>query len=162
MKGISPLISAVLLIAFTVAVAGIVSIFFTSFTKSTTGSVSSQGGALIACSGSQPTVDLVRYNSTNVSWIIVTYTNPGSVQLISVAAYITLTNATTFQVSTTLVSSTLNSYASGSFNVSSGISSGSGGAPTEVRIVGVCSTTSGNQTVSGNCLTGQACMSSFT
>lgn len=160
MKGISALIATVLLLAFTIAVAGIVSIFFTGFTKQTTGSVSGQGGALIACSGSAPTVDLVKYNSTNASSINVTYSNPGSIALASVSMYITLSNSTTFQP--TLGSSTLAAYASASVTVSgpsSGIATGSGGAPVEVRVVGVCVTSSGNQTSSGSCLTGQSCMS---
>jgi flagellin-like protein len=152
MKGISPLIAAVLLIAFTVAIGGIVSIFFTSFTKQTTSGVSSQGQALISCTGSAPTVDLVRYNSTLGNMVNITYTNPGAITLQNIVIYTTLSNSTT---NTTVPSSpTLPPAASNSI----ALNLSGGGAPTEVRVVGVCSTSTGNQTVSGSCLTGQGCM----
>lgn len=50
MKGISPLIASVLLIGFTVAVAGLVSVWLTSFTRTTTGTISDQGTEQVVCS----------------------------------------------------------------------------------------------------------------
>jgi flagellin-like protein len=152
MKGISPLIAAVLLIAFTVAIGGVVSLFFTSFTKQTTSGVSSQGQALISCTGSAPTVDLVRYGSSSFMLVNVTYTNPGSITLQNVVIYTTLSNSST---NTTYPSaSTLAPLASASIalNMSGGV------GVTEVRVVGVCVASTGNQTVSGACLSGQSCM----
>jgi len=154
MKGISPLISAVLLIAFTVAVGGIVSIFMTGFTKTTTGAVSSGGQALITCGSSSPTVDQVRGNGTS-GVMNYTYTNPGSIALQNMVIYTTLSNAST--ISSSPSSATLGAMASASISVTL---SGTGNAtPTEVRVVGVCVTSSGNQTVYGSCVTGQSCMS---
>jgi flagellin-like protein len=159
MKGISPLIAAVLLIAFTIAVGGIVSIFMTSFTKQTTGSVSSQGGALIACGSSAPTVDVVNaYKALgNVSF---TVSNPGSLPLYSIAAYVSLSNASTFTVNS-LSGTTLAAYASNStvYAYCYNCAWAGNATITEVRVVGVCVTSAGqNQTVSGSCLAGQACM----
>src|SRR3972149_3341144 len=52
MKGISPLIAAVLLIAFTVAVAGIVSVFFSNLTTTTTSAVNASTQVQVKCAGS--------------------------------------------------------------------------------------------------------------
>lgn len=48
-KGISPLIAAVILIAFVIAVAGIVSGFFTGFFKQRQGEISQKGEAMVDC-----------------------------------------------------------------------------------------------------------------
>ena len=52
MKGISPLIAIVLLIGFTVAVGGILSVWLTSLTTTTTNIVGTAGEKQIKCSGS--------------------------------------------------------------------------------------------------------------
>ncbi len=49
-KGISPLIAAVLLIAFTMAVAAILTAWVTSFTQDTTESVGNESERLVGCS----------------------------------------------------------------------------------------------------------------
>jgi len=49
-KGISPLIAAVILIAFVIAVAGIASTFFTGFTKEQQAGVESKAGSIVDCS----------------------------------------------------------------------------------------------------------------
>lgn len=49
-KGISPLIAAVILIAFVIAVAGIASTFFTGFVKEKKSQISQKGGKTIDCS----------------------------------------------------------------------------------------------------------------
>ena len=153
MKGLSPFIAAIMLIAFTVAVGGIISIFLTGFFKSSTGSVGSSGNALIACAGNAPTVDAVLGNKTSGVFNI-TYTNPGSVSLVSMAGYLTKANATT--VTLTLPSSTLAALSSQSLSVAAGGVDNS--TVTEVRVVGVCISSSGNSTLSGSCLTGSPCM----
>jgi flagellin-like protein len=50
MKGISPLIASILLIAFTVAVAGVVSLWLTSFSRTTTITVQQQAEIELICS----------------------------------------------------------------------------------------------------------------
>jgi flagellin-like protein len=49
MKGISPMIAVILLIAFTVAIGGIISIFFTTFTRTQTTTVSGQTEDQVRC-----------------------------------------------------------------------------------------------------------------
>jgi flagellin-like protein len=68
-KGISPLIAAVILIAFVIAVAGIASTFFTGFTKEQKAGVESKAGTIVDCSVAtldldQDTVDI---NNTDIS-----------------------------------------------------------------------------------------------
>lgn len=50
MKGVSPLIASVLLIAFTVAVATLIMGWFTTFTRTTTTNVSAQAEDVVGCS----------------------------------------------------------------------------------------------------------------
>ena len=64
MKGISPLIASVLLIAFTVAVAGVISVFFTNLTTSSTASVNASTQVQIRCSGSVLSIS----NSSSTTW----------------------------------------------------------------------------------------------
>ena len=52
MKGISPLVATVIVLAFTIAVAGIVGTFLTSFTTTQTGSVGGTGAGLTSCANS--------------------------------------------------------------------------------------------------------------
>ena len=63
-KGISPMIAVVLLIAFTVAVGGILSVWLTSFTTTTTGSVESAATNETKCSGTY--IDVISVSSTAV------------------------------------------------------------------------------------------------
>ena len=147
MKGISPLISAVLLIAFTIAVGGIVSIFFTGFTKQTTGSVSGTGQTLLSCGDSYPTVTSVRYPASGTGMMNVTFANPGNDLLTSITIYTLMSNSVVYTNSSGSLTS-LSSNSTQLFNIN-GL-----GTPTEVRITGVCS----GQTVSGYCLAGATCM----
>ena len=57
MKGISPLIAAVLLIAFTVAIATLVMGWFSTLTRETTTTVSNKTTEAVACSNAQITVE---------------------------------------------------------------------------------------------------------
>mgnify|MGYP000383165667 CR=1 FL=1 len=59
MKGISPLIAAVLLIAFTVAVGGIISIWLTTFAKTTTGNVEASTTDITKCASTYLSLDKV-------------------------------------------------------------------------------------------------------
>lgn len=71
MKGISPLVAVVLLIAFTVGIGGLVSLFATSLTTTSTSIVSRQTEAQTKCAGAWINV----YRVTNSS---VFYSNPSS------------------------------------------------------------------------------------
>lgn len=63
-KGISPMIAVVLLIAFTVAVGGIMSVWMTSFTTSTTGNVDTAATNQTKCSGTY--IDVISVSSTGI------------------------------------------------------------------------------------------------
>jgi flagellin-like protein len=73
LKAISPLIASVLLIAFTVAVAGIVSGWLQGFTRSTTSTVTSQSNTELVCSYAGISLSTVKYSTTD-------YTLSGNVE----------------------------------------------------------------------------------
>jgi flagellin-like protein len=147
MKGISPLIAAVLLIAFTVALGVIVSVFYFTLTKQTTTSVSGTGQTLISCGDSYPTVSVVRYPASGTGVMNVSFANPGDDTLSNITIYTMMSNGVTYiNVSGSLTA--LSSNATQLFNIN-GL-----GIPTEVRVIGICS----SKSVSGSCLSGQSCM----
>jgi flagellin-like protein len=149
MKGISPLIAAVLLIAFTVAIGGIVSVFFTSFTKQTTGSVSSSGQSLVGCGDSQPTVNLVRYPSSGNGIMNVSFLNPGGDNITNVTIYTTMTNGLTYVNGSTWYLNPGQASSTVLFTITSL------GTPSVVKVAGLCL---GIQPVMGSCSSGQVCM----
>lgn len=152
MKGLSPFIATILLIAFTVAVGGIISIFLTGFFKSSVSSVGTQGNILIACSGASPTVDLVKYPLSGTGNVNATFSNPGSLLVTNVSVFVIMPNTSVFTTS----AGNLTALAS---NASTTLVTPSGGvAPAEVRVVGVCVSSQGTQSVSGSCLAGNPCM----
>lgn len=90
-KGISPLIAAVLLIAFTMAVAGILTAWVTSFTQSTTEDVGNESDRLIECSyaglditsasfdGTDATVVVANTGTQDINASVVVYLNNGTI-----------------------------------------------------------------------------------
>lgn len=64
MKGISPMIATVLLIAFTLAIAGIFSGWLTSFTKSTSTTVQERSDTRVTCSYGGIALSNLEYNTT--------------------------------------------------------------------------------------------------
>lgn len=74
MKGISPLIASVILIGFTVAVAGIIGVWLTSLSKTQTSIVEDFGERQAKCAGSALLIKEARYNmsSTHVN-VTLTY-----------------------------------------------------------------------------------------
>lgn len=91
MKGLSPLIATVFLIAFTVGVAGILSGWLTSFTKTTTSTVREQGELEIICNSGGITVSTLKYCSPRLSGAI---TNTGTISLGNITIQIFYANAT--------------------------------------------------------------------
>jgi flagellin-like protein len=90
MKGISPLIATVLLIAFTVAVGGIISVWLTGFTRTQTQAVGSQASISITCSNGGIALSYLSYCKPYLSGIL---TNTGSISLGNLSLTITYTNA---------------------------------------------------------------------
>ncbi|MCJ7478598.1 MAG: hypothetical protein MUP63_00275 [Candidatus Nanohaloarchaeota archaeon QJJ-7] len=64
-KGVSPLIAAVLLIAFTMAVAAILTSWFTTFTEDQSQQLSNQSEQMIQCSYAGIDISNVAYDSEN-------------------------------------------------------------------------------------------------
>jgi flagellin-like protein len=93
MKGLSPLISAILLIAISLAVAGIFSGWFTNFVKTTSKSIEDQGSTKITCANAGIVLENVRYNSTSGN-LIGYIRNTDIVALGDIDIEIFLTNAT--------------------------------------------------------------------
>ncbi|MCD6371093.1 MAG: hypothetical protein J7L39_00050 [Candidatus Aenigmarchaeota archaeon] len=81
MKGISPLIAAVLLIAFTVAVGGIISLWLTTFSRTTTTSVQTGTEKQIKCASTTLEINSVALSSNK---IVITNLGPQEVNLTSI------------------------------------------------------------------------------
>jgi flagellin-like protein len=92
-KGISPLIATVLLIAFTVSVAGMISVWLTSFTKTSTDVVGTQANTQIICSNGQIDLQSVNYCSTN-KYLSGDVSNPSTIALGNISLQILYSNGT--------------------------------------------------------------------
>lgn len=79
-KGISPLIAAVLLIAFTLAVAALLTAWVTTFTQDTTGAIGDRSTEVIECSYAGLSVYSVSYDSAN-DWVNISIANTGTTGL---------------------------------------------------------------------------------
>ena len=90
-KGISAMIATVLLIAFTVVIGGIVSLWLSTLTTTTTGTVGTQTGNQTKCAGAYIKVD--RVSGTNTI-----YSNPTTESITSIT--IVLSNGTTYTPTT--------------------------------------------------------------
>jgi flagellin-like protein len=132
-KGISPLIAVVLLIAFTVAVAGVISLWLTGFTTTTTGSVESASTNQTKCAGVY--IDVISVTNDTVI-----FRNPGSQQINSVVCY--------SSGGENITSGTIN-LAVGDINSTSWVR----GSNSSV----ICSGTCLNIGVTGECNSGQTC-----
>lgn len=70
MKGLSPLVATVLLIAFTVGVGGLISIWLTDFTQTSSKIVSKDSEERIVCSNGAIDLSNLRYCNNNISGIV--------------------------------------------------------------------------------------------
>jgi flagellin-like protein len=93
MKGISPLVATVLLIAFTVAVAGMLSTWLTGFTSSTSKQVSDSSSTTLSCSYGGISLGSLKYGSSSSS-LAGNIENTGTVSLGNVSIQIVYTNKT--------------------------------------------------------------------
>jgi flagellin-like protein len=94
MKGISPLVATVLLIAFTVAVAGIISVWLTGFARTSTSTVGKESERQLICSYAAISLRSVKY-STSSSTLSGILENSGSVAIGNLSLQIIYANATT-------------------------------------------------------------------
>jgi flagellin-like protein len=79
-KAISPMIATILLIAFTVAIGGIISVWMTGYTRTTGASVSGATENMTACLGTYP--DVISVTSTAIL-----IHNPGSEEITNLTCY---------------------------------------------------------------------------
>jgi len=93
MKGISPLVATVLLIAFTVAVAGLLSNWLTGFASQSAQQVSSSSSVTLSCTYGGVSLGNLKYNSTqnNMTGYI---ENTGTVSIGNLSLQIIYTNKT--------------------------------------------------------------------
>ena len=134
MKGISPLIATILLIAFTIGVGGLISVFVTGLTKTSTGITSNSSEALTRCAGASVNV----YSVTNST---VLYSNPNTQSITGIIAV--AGDGKSITPSTTSLSPG-----------ASGVTSWSVGTNTSVRVTALCQSII---SVEGNCEVGEDC-----
>lgn len=158
MKAISPMIAVVLLIAFTVAIGGLVSVWLSTLTSSQTGTIQVSAENLAKCASSTLAASEVRWASPGTSRIVnVTITSGGTENLknitITVAGPGGSTNSPKFFNGTgdDLIPGL--TYAT-SMNVTANVSL----LPPElVSVTGICQ---GSFAVRGECKAGEKCMKS--
>ena len=148
MKGISPLVASVLLIGFTVAIAGIISVWLTGSTRTQTEIIGEQANLQAHCLGSSLVVKEVRRSGGQVNVTYALETGTESLNNITIEA-IALGNSTKigpFYTNSTLGpgdgnSSTLTIQPVGSLEL--------------VRVVGICQK---KFPISTECKAGKPCM----
>jgi len=86
-KGVSPLIAAVLLIAFTMAVAAILTAWLTTFTKEQTENVGNRSNQVISCSYAGIAIYDAVWDDTN-DRMLVSIANTGAIDLTDVNVYV--------------------------------------------------------------------------
>jgi flagellin-like protein len=126
MKGISPMIAVVLLIAFTVALGGVLSVWLTGLTTTQTQQVTNQSSSQVKCS---PSLQIDRVDNTSGS-VNVTFSNPSQLTISGIVASVILPNASIYSTSAgSLTSGSANWTNTGTYVV----------VPTMVRVSGTCS-----------------------
>jgi len=101
-KGISPLIAAVLLIAFTVAIATLIAGWFSTLARSTTATVSNRTDQSVNCAGASITIDQVYATVGNMTTARAIVRNNGLADLSVVGAVSFNTTGINFTSSTSL------------------------------------------------------------
>ena len=167
-KGISPLIATILLIAFTVAVGGIVSLWITGFTQTQTSQVSAGSTDQVQCGSSVLTISRAIYTAGTINNVTfqVGY-NLGNIKLDNIVVYsgcganiVDSSNSSGTFYTTNYASSSFNQGDTKVFFVNTSVNCGSGATgPDFVRIRAICKgPVSGlNYTVASTCQKGEGC-----
>lgn len=149
MKGLSPLIAVILLVAFTVGVAGILSIFFSSFTSTQTGTLEKGGTGLAECGGAR--INIVGVSSGS---IVVSNPNKNKIYTTSVFDDTGATNSTIAVVEKAISSGSIATLSPGNIP---------GSGATKITVLGFCETATGsitNVSIEGVCTKTTSCWSS--
>jgi flagellin-like protein len=80
MKGLDPIVATIILIAFAVAVGGLVALWLTNFATQTTEYTSEQGDKLTACAGAR-----LKFDSVGTGSIV--YSNPTTKLITNITVY---------------------------------------------------------------------------
>jgi flagellin-like protein len=142
MKGISPLIATVLLIAFTVAVGGILSVWLTTFSRTSVDIIGSQSSTQLTCSYSGISLDTMKYSAGQ--YLSGNVRNTGLIGLGNFTLLVVWENATT--LSNQLCSNSTSAFTCTTSNISMStndvksfnISVGGGGNYQTVRLSTNC------------------------
>jgi len=154
MKAISPMVAVVLLIAFTVGVGGLVSIFVTGLTTTSTGITSNSSESLTRCAGAwinvhsvtNTTIFYANPNRQTITGLTATFSD-GTQSLTVLDQSLTVGESN----STTITDTT--GPAGGQRNLTGIMPAGAAGN-TSVTVRGLCLST---VTVEGKCRQGQGC-----
>ena len=149
MKGISPMIATVLIIAFTIAIGGIISLFMTNLTKTTTGEAEKSAAGTSECGGAYIDIINVTTGTTGANNIFVY--NPSRNIIYTLSVYDNMGN-------TNSGSGVISKIDSGNMKklVTENIPQPTA---TKITIVGYCENTAKTQNVSisGTCPKGGSC-----
>ena len=115
MKGISPFIATVLLIAFTIVIAGVVNFWLTSFTKTTTEVISEETSTQIICQYGGILLKSLAYNNP---YLTGTTENTGSILLGNLNLEILYLNLTRENIHLCLIGSTAKSCTTSNITLS--------------------------------------------
>lgn len=108
MKGISPLIASVLLIAFTVSISMIIMGWFSTFTKTTTSNISSSAQEAIGCNSASLSIERVYITGTDGAIVV---KNSGFINLNITGMIINSTGGTCTSGTSTLSKGNITSLA---------------------------------------------------
>lgn len=155
MKGISPLIATVLLIAFVVAVGGLLSVWLSSLTSSQTETVEAGGDALAKCATTNIIIEQVKYASSGTPPLVnITVSSIGSQVLKNLTMTVTGGGATTTSIK--YFNATGSDFQPGS--VFSASLNTSGGALLPPELVTASALCQNVRSVSDDCNSGDSCM----
>jgi len=151
MKGISPMLATVLLIAFTIAVGGIISVFFTNLTRTQTGETEAGSTAVVECSNVRVDILAVSGAGTNGTMVL---TNPSKNKIYITGVVDNTANSTNLALVVPATSITLEAG-----NTETMYNVGITGTATKITVVGLCenSVQTSNFSVTGVCMKGATC-----
>jgi flagellin-like protein len=147
MKGISPMIATVLLIAFTIAIGGLISIFMNRLTTTTTGETEKSSTGIIECSNVR--IDILSVTGAgSVGSLVIT--NPSGNKIYITGLVDNLANSST-------VPAGYKTLTAGNTTIMTPINITS--TATKLTIVGLCENTAqtSNISVTGSCTKGANC-----
>jgi len=153
-KGISPMIAIVLLIAFTVAVGGILSIWLTTLTSTQTTTTGSAAEKQVLCARSVLEITEVYYEGPRNANVTVSYTY--GTESLSNFNFFFVDDARNSDNKT--ASGTLTPGDSETFAITTLSALSSSGSLQSVRVIATCQDT---YPVSGECKSGQSCMNKY-